>query len=251
MNARYERLLVVDDAAVLAGALADHVASAARAAISTRGRFDIALAGGSTPEAAYALLARPPHRDAVDWSRVHVFFSDERCVPPGDSRSNYKMAHDALLGEVAIAPDHVARMLGEAEPAEAAEAYAAVLRQELGPEPVLDLVLLGMGPDGHTASLFPGGDPFLDDDRLVRAPYVEQFSAFRITFTPRLINAARSVTIAAAGSGKSDALAAIFDGPERPSDYPVQAVSTGPNTTWLLDAAAAAKLAKRTFADAR
>ncbi len=250
MNERYERLLVVEETASLAHVLAEHVASAARGAIASRGRFDLALAGGSTPEATYKLLAAAPYRDTVDWSRVHVFFSDERCVPPTDPQSNYKMALDALLGRVGIAPDHIARILGEATPADAATAYASILRAEFGPAPVLDLVLLGMGTDGHTASLFPGNDPFYDDDALVRAPYVDQFSTFRITFTPRLINAARGITIATAGSSKADALTAVFDGPDCPSEYPIQAVTADAKTTWLVDRAAAARLDARRLARA-
>jgi 6-phosphogluconolactonase len=240
-------LIVVPDEGALALRVAEHTLDAARAAFARHGRFDVALAGGSTPKAAYALLAQPPLRDAIDWSRVRFFFGDERCVPPDDDQSNYKMARLALLEPLGIAAANVFRMEGEREPAAAAAAYADVLRAELDTDdrglPRFDLVMLGMGPDGHTASLFPGSDPFADDDALVRAPFVAKFDTHRITLTPSAINAAREVALATAGPAKTDALAAVLLGPRDPQTYPAQIL--GPRAgvlTWLVDEAAAAKI---------
>ena len=240
-------LVVVRDDVALAERVADHTLAAARAAIARRGRFDLALAGGSTPKAAYALLACAPRRDAIDWGRVRFFFGDERCVPPDDDESNYKMARLALLEPLGIAPEAVFRMQGEAAPDAAARAYAGVLRAELEPDaacvPAFDLVMLGMGPDGHTASLFPGTDPLADDDALVRAPYVAKFATHRITLTPRAINAAHEVAVATAGAAKTAALAAVLTGPFEPQTYPAQILRPRNGTlTWLVDEAAAADL---------
>jgi 6-phosphogluconolactonase len=233
------RLVVVADEAALARAAAEHVVEAAHEALAARDRFDLALAGGSTPKAAYQLLAAPPLRESLDWSKVRFFFGDERCVPPGDPQSNYKMAYDALLAPLGIAPEHVFRMRGEDDPASAARAYAASLVEQLGSTPVLDLVMLGMGPDGHTASLFPGSDPFTDDETLVRAPYVQKFGTYRITLTPRAINAARSIAVAVAGTAKAEALRDVLEGPYDPLRRPVQVLRHGAGSlTWLVDRAA-------------
>jgi 6-phosphogluconolactonase len=240
-------LIVVPDEHALAERVAQHTLDAALGAIARHGRFDVALAGGSTPKAAYALLAAPPLRDAVDWGRVRFFFGDERCVPPDDDQSNYKMARTALLEPLGIAASSVFRMHGEDDPATAAAAYADVLRAELEADdegvPAFDLVMLGMGPDGHTASLFPGSDPLEDDDLLVRAPYVAKFASYRITLTPKAINAAHEVAVATAGPTKTDALAAVLLGSSEPRDVPSRILRprTG-KLTWLVDEAAAAKL---------
>ena len=246
MTVRSGVTIVADDTA-LARALADLVVAQARAAIAARGRFDLALAGGSTPKAAYALLARED-ATAIDWQAVRFFFGDERCVPPDDAESNYRTARVALLQPLGIASTHVFRMHGEDEPAEAARAYADVLRAELPTTPdgtpQFDLVLLGMGPDGHTASLFPGSDPLVDDSSLVRAPYVAKFSTYRLTLTPRVLNAARVVAVTTGGDAKAAALAAVLDGPHDPTTYPIAILAPrSGDLRWLVDRAAAAKLA--------
>lgn len=236
-------LRIAADEAALAELVTKFLSAKARDAIAARGRFDLALAGGSTPKAAYALLAAEPYRSAIDWSRVRFFFGDERCVPPADPQSNFKSAHDALFGPLGIAPEQIFRMRGEIDPQLAAAAYAGVLRDLLGPSPAFDLVLLGMGPDGHTASLFPGSDPFEDDAQLVRAPWVEKLGAHRITLTPRAINGARAVAIATAGEAKAEALKNAIQGPHDTVRTPIQAVQPdGGSLSWFVDAAAAAKL---------
>jgi 6-phosphogluconolactonase len=244
--ASHSGLIVVADGAALVRSLAERFVDAGRDAIAERARFDVALSGGSTPKDAYAMLAREPLRNSLEWSKVRFFFGDERCVPPSDAQSNYKMARDALFEPLAIAAEQIFRIRGEDEPGTAARAYADALKTELGPNPVFDLILLGMGPDGHTASLFPGSDPCEDDELLVRAPYVAKFSTYRITVTPRLINAGREVVIAAAGSEKAAPLATALEGPYDPKACPIQIVHPADGRlTWLVDRAAGGRLRGR------
>ena len=236
-------LRIYQTPAELAAALADTFVREARASIEARGAFFVALAGGTTPKNAYELLAQEPRRTQVDWTHVFVYFGDERCVPPESGESNYRMATDAFLSGVALPAAHVHRMHGEDDPLSAARDYAALLVETMGDLPRFDLIMLGMGADGHTASLFPGTDPLADDERLVRAPYVDKLQSYRITVTPLVINSARSVVIATEGLAKAPALYAVREGPYQPLVHPIQVVqpSTG-HLTWLVDRAAAAEL---------
>ncbi len=212
----------------------------AREAVAARGRFTIALAGGSTPKATYTLLAQLPYCAEVDWTRVHIYFGDERCVPPSDPQSNFRMASDAFLDHVPIPREQIHRMRGEDDPAQAASSYAEEMTRELGNLPVFDCILLGMGPDGHTASLFPGCDPYADAARLVRAVYADTFSMWRITLTPMVLNAARHILFAVTGAEKSDALRTIRSGLAPAKSYPAAAINpTNGTLTWLLDRTAA------------
>lgn len=236
-------LRVFDDPAQLASALADVFVDDAREAIRERGEFNVALAGGTTPKAAYELLAQEPRRDMVDWSRVNVYFGDERTVRPDSDESNYNMAAQALLSRVPLVPDHVHRMRGEDDPVTAARDYAEVLTQHLGELPRFDLVLLGMGPDGHTASLFPGSNPCIDNELLVRAPFVQKFASHRLTLTPLVFNNARHVVISIEGLPKAPALYAALRGPYRPEVHPVQIIApVNGRISWFADRAAAAEL---------
>lgn len=249
MNGR-NGLIVVDDEAALARAVAERVVSSGAAAIAERNLFRLALAGGSTPKAAYALLASAAFRARLDWRRVRFFFGDERCVPPADDASNYRMAKETLFDGLSVARSSVFRMHGEDEPQRAAAHYAGVLLRELPLDngaPTLDLIMLGMGPDGHTASLFPGTDPFAGDELLVKAVFVEKLAAHRITLTPRAIGAAREILVATAGAAKAPALAAVLDGPRDPVRFPSQCLaSAGGRLRWLVDRAAAARLSSPT-----
>jgi 6-phosphogluconolactonase len=228
---------VLADAAALAAAAAGHFLTLAAPAIEARGRFDVALAGGSTPKAMNAILAAQPQ--AIDWTRVRFFFGDERCVPPDHPDSNYRMTHETLFGPLGIADAQIFRMHGEDEPHAAADAYDGVLARELGAAPVFDAIFLGMGPDGHTASLFPGTIAGIDQTRRVVANFVPKFDAFRLTITPPVINAARHVTITAGGAEKAASLAAVLAGPREPDTYPSQLVAPASGElTWLVDAAA-------------
>jgi len=235
-------LVVLESVPAVAQRVADHFARVCDEAVAARGRFNVALSGGSSPRAVYELLSESPF-DPLAWDDVHFFFGDERCVPPDDDQSNFKMARATLLEPRRIAAHRIFRMMGEDDPATAARSYAETLRRELGSVPVLDLILLGMGPDGHTASLFPGTDPRTGEEALVRAPYVPKLSAFRITLTPLAINAARDVAIEICGAEKAAVLERVLEGPFEPVNYPIQAVAPASGKlTWFLDRAAAAKL---------
>lgn len=233
-------LRVFDTPSDVAAALADTFLATARDAIANRGSFAVSLAGGTTPKAAYALLAQSPRASAIDWNAVQVYFGDERCVPPDHEQSNFKMANDAFMRALALPSAHIHRMHGEDDPAKAAQAYREDILASLGAQPRFDLVMLGMGPDGHTASLFPGGDPLTDNDALVRAVYSQSQSQWRITLTPALLNAARAVVFAVEGAGKTATLMSVREGPYDPSRYPSQIIAPADGTlTWLVDKAAA------------
>jgi 6-phosphogluconolactonase len=234
---------VYPDAAALAEAAAEHIVAVLRETLTRRDYAHVALAGGSTPRAVNALLTAPPHRDAVDWTRVAFWFGDERCVPPDDQDSNYRMNHETLLDPLGIDPARIHRMRGEDDPGAAAADYDAVLRRELGENARLDLILLGMGPEGHTASLFPGTVAGIDNDKHCIAHYVPQLGKWRITLTPRAINAARNVAITAGGAEKAGALKAVLEGPRDTDAFPAQVVHPRDgNLRWLVDEAAASEL---------
>jgi 6-phosphogluconolactonase len=240
------------DEAHLADAAAEQFIGIVESTLRYRQVADVALAGGSTPRAMNALLAAPPRRATVDWSRVRFFFGDERTVAPDDAESNYRMTKDTLFDPLGIPERNIFRMRGEDEPAAAAAAYADLLTRELGARPRFDLLFLGMGPDGHTASIFPGTVAGLDDTKLVVANYVTKFSTWRITLTPHVINDSAHVVITTGGSSKADALGAVLEGPHDPDLYPVQLVApTDGQLHWLIDEAAAAKLVRRPAEGAR
>jgi 6-phosphogluconolactonase len=242
MNAR-GRVEIFPNAGAVAAALADAIIAYGQTAMADRGRFRMALSGGNTPRAAYELLAQEPRSDALPWSDVFVYFGDERCVEPNDEQSNYRMAEKAFLSALPIPPANVHRMRGEMEPAVAAAQYAEILRADLGEPPRFDLMLLGLGPDGHTASLFPGTPPDTDSDALVRAVYSQSQAMWRITVTPKVINAARAVVFAAEGPEKAAILATVLHGEYDPTKYPAQIVApeSGP-PIWIVDTLAASML---------
>jgi len=232
-------LVVLESLDDVARTLADRFVIDAQRAIQQRGAFYVALAGGSTPRPAYKLLAQEPRIDQITWKNVFVYFGDERCVPPEDDESNYKLANATFLLAVDIPPANIHRMKGEDDPQSAAAQYAQILQHEMGEYPRFDLVLLGMGSEGHTASLFPGSVT-TDHTKLVDAPFVAKFGTYRLTLTPRVINASRHVIIATAGEEKAQALVAALHGPHNPELYPVQLVAPIDGTlTWLVDRAAA------------
>lgn len=207
------------------------IESAANEAIAARGSFSLSLSGGNTPKPVYTALAQRP----LDWSKVLITFGDERCVPPDDEQSNYLMARRTLLDAIPIPAENVLRMKGELDPAEAAKEYEAVLKEKAdGGVFRHDLILLGMGPDGHTASLFPGTPALEEKERLVVENYVPKMSMWRITFTYPLIDAARHVCFLVNSAGKDAILDEVFSGK---SSYPCAAVNpTDGKLTWLLGA---------------
>jgi 6-phosphogluconolactonase len=230
---------------------ANVIVDLAASAIQEHGRFALALAGGDTPRPVYARMADPAQARRVDWARVEVFFGDERSVPPDDSRSNYRMVREALLDHVRIPSTNIHRIRGEDEPEKAAAEYEAVLRRRLGDErgrdgPApgsLDLILLGMGDDGHTASLFPGTPAVMEQARWVLAQFVETLQMWRVTLTPVVINASRNVLFLVSGAGKAEMLRQVLEGAEEPLLRPAQVVRPSQGRVrWLVDAAAAARL---------
>jgi 6-phosphogluconolactonase len=192
------------------------------------------------------VLGGDPLRTELSWSDVFVYFGDERCVPPNDEQSNYRMASKAFLDSVGIPPANVNRIRGEIDPGQAANEYASVLRATLGNAPQLDLVLLGLGSDGHTASLFPGSSPETDDASLVRAVYADSQAMWRVTMTPEIINRARTVVFAVEGVDKAQILAEVYEGPVDAVKYPAQVVApVSGRLIWIVDELAAGMLKSR------
>ena len=228
---------------------ADIVISHATVSTAARGRFTLALSGGATPQGLYRRLATGPGRHGIDWSRVHLFWGDERCVPPADPESNYRMVREALIDHVVIPPAQVHRIHGEEVPNLAAARCDAHLHAALTPSAgagagVLDLVLLGLGADGHTASLFPGMTAPRETTRWVLAERIDDARGWRITLTPPLLNAARAIVFLVAGLDKADVLAAVLEGPAMPDTLPAQRiVGEAGKVRWMVDRAAASRLA--------
>ena len=236
-------LKIYENKQELAEAAARDFIEKANAAIDELGRFAVALAGGSTPEATYELLVTEKFVDEVDWSNVHVFFGDERSVPPDDDDSNYKMADDALLSHVTVGSVH--RMKGELLPDEAAMQYEEELREffgSLGGPPEFDLIQLGIGEDGHTASLFPNTPALEVTDRWAAQNPVPKLETVRITLTLPVLNAAKAVSFLVAGEGKAEALKEILEGNADPRNYPAKFVQPAGELNWMVDQDAAQML---------
>lgn len=241
-------LKVYEDKKELSEAAARDFVRLAGAAIEESGRFAVSLVGGSTPKATYELLATDEYSEELDWSKVHVFFGDERSVPPDDDDSNYRMAREALLDHVSVGSVH--RMKGELLPDEAAMQYEEELREffgTLGGPPEFDLIQLGMGEDGHTASLFPNTPALGVTDRWVAQNPVPKLETVRITLTLPLINVAKAVSFLVAGSGKAEALKEVLEGDADPHEYPAKFVQPAGDLTWMLDRDAAGLLSKREY----
>ncbi|HVC46177.1 MAG TPA: 6-phosphogluconolactonase [Terracidiphilus sp.] len=240
---------VVADSAALAEAAAEHFVAVTAQAAAARGRARIAISGGSTPKAAFQLLADPakPWRARMPWDKLDLYWVDERCVPPDHADSNYRMTREALLDHVPLAPERIHRMEGELEPEAAAARYESELRNSFRLEgaetPRFDLIALGMGPDGHTASLFPHTAAIHELGRLVTANHVQNKDAWRITLTWPVINQAASVFFLIGGADKAAVLSEVFTGPRDPERLPSQLIwPSGGILTLVLDKAAAALL---------
>lgn len=240
-------LLVYESPEELARDAARNFAARAKSAIEERGRFVVALAGGSTPKATYEVLARG-YAHALDWRAVHVFFGDERTVPPDHEESNYRMAREALLDRVPVGSVH--RMRGELAPEEAAASYDEELHGFFGSDgvPRLDLILCGLGEDGHTLSLFPETAALNVSDRLVVANPVLKLETTRLTLTIPVVNTARAVSFLVAGEGKAAALREILEGNAAPSAYPAKYIDPqSGDLTWMVDRAAAGLLSQPSY----
>ena len=240
---------VLPKADALAAAAAELFAAAVSAAVAARGVARVAVSGGTTPKGMFALLAdrSAPYFARVPWDGLHLFWVDERCVPPTDDESNYKMTNEAMLAKVPLPAAQIHRMEGELDPEDAAARYEATVRAEFGLDrsgnPVFDLVLLGMGGDGHTASLFPHTAALFELGRIAVANSVPQMGVWRITLTWPTINRAREVAFLIEGAEKAQAVQDVFLGAYDPEAKPTQLIRPmSGRLNLLLDAAAASKL---------
>jgi 6-phosphogluconolactonase len=248
MLPRRPDIRIVENVEKLSWEAAEAFVRQAREAVRTRGTFTVALAGGSTPKAFFGLLGSQrgaPFRARVPWGTTHFFWGDERHVPPDHPDSNYRMANEAMLSRVPVAAQNIHRILAENPDASlVAEDYDRELREFFrlppGQFPRFDLILLGMGPDGHTASLFPGTDAVQEQKKLVVAPWVETFRTHRITLTPPVLNNAASVIFLVSGTEKAETLRDVLQGEYQPHRLPAQAIRPrNGRLLWLVDRAAA------------
>lgn len=210
-----------------------HFIKTAEQAISERGVFHVALSGGSTPKAIFQSLADEANRDQIDWSNIYLWWSDERSVDGEDENSNYRMAMDAGLSDLPIPEDHIFRMKGEGDIEAHALEYEELIKKNV-PDETFDLVMLGMGEDGHTASLFPETHALHSDGRLVVANFVEKLNTWRLTFTFKLINAARQTVVYVIGENKAKILKKIIKGDYTPDQLPLQRVGTASNKALII-----------------
>lgn len=248
-NTDNREIVTLTDSAAVAQEAARRFEILADEAIAQSGRFTIALAGGNTPRLLYTLLAQAPYSSKIDWQNVFIFFGDERTVPPDHADSNFRMAAESLLNKVNLPEGNIFRMRGEDDPAEAADSYSAILQEFFGlnkaggpaPEnfPRLDLVLLGMGADGHTASLFPGTSALQERTKPVVANHVPKLNTQRLTLTAPTLNRAANVLFLITGADKAPALHEVLHGEYQPQTYPSQLVRPAQGKlVFLLDKAA-------------
>jgi len=229
---------IFDDAPALFGAAADRVTELGRQAVAERGAFHLALAGGSTPAGLYSELARPERTGQLRWGRVHIYFGDERCVPPDDAQSNFRMARETLIEHIPVPAEQVHRIHGEEEPHAAAAAYDELLAETLPQEEGgwrMDLILLGLGPDGHTASLFPGTDILGKRKALAAAVFVPKLNGWRISVTLPIINHARHILFLVRGEEKADVAKRAMEGMGAAGPLPVQLIRPRGTLEWYLD----------------
>ncbi|HEY0050483.1 MAG TPA: 6-phosphogluconolactonase [Pyrinomonadaceae bacterium] len=230
---------IFPNVAALNQAAARSIVEIAAKALQANDKFSIALAGGSTPEALYKMLASGEFKNRIDWTKTLVFFGDERCVSPENAESNYRMANAALLARVPLPPENVFRLRGETEPEKAAFEYEETIKKTLGENARFDLILLGMGDDGHTASLFPRTEALSAAGKLVAANYVEKLKANRLTLTFRAINSARNVLFLVAGAGKAGMMKKVLS--VETIDLPSSLIKPeNGSCRWFLDPEAAA-----------
>ena len=263
MTPSRSEIVVVSDRAALAREAATRFVALSQEAIAARGKFSVALSGGSTPRDLYALLASPEFSAPIDWTRVHFFWGDERAVPPDHPDSNYRMANETLLSRVHPPAQNIHRVRAELPPADAAREYEQTLQEFFGHRltqtntdkeenprssafirvPALDLILLGLGANGHTASLFPHTPVLHETTRWVAAEYIDEVKMWRITLTAPVINAAENILWLVAGADKAETVRAVLRGAYRPEELPAQLIQpANGRAVWLLDHAAATGL---------
>jgi 6-phosphogluconolactonase len=229
------------DPAALVQHASERITASLEQALQEKATATLVLTGGKTPKPIYQQLASEPYRSRIDWKRVHIFWGDERCVPPESPESNYGMARDVLISRIDAHPDNVHRILGELESEQAADLYEQEILRILPCSglPSVDLALLGMGEDGHTASLFPGAE--WSEEKLVVASVVPQSGANRVSMTPRILNAAAKIIFLVSGRNKADALACVLENPS--CNYPAARIHpTQGSLFWMLDASASSLL---------
>lgn len=250
---RANDLLVVTDPAALAQDAAKRVVATAEEAVARCGHFTVALAGGSTPKRLYLLLATEPYRTRLPWRETHVFWGDERAVPPAHSDSNFGIARTALLSRVPIPTNQVHRMQAERTDLDAAaveyeaEIAMAFAAQPSDEPPAFDLILLGLGPDGHTASLFPYTQALQERRRWVAPNYIPTLQANRLTLTTPILNRAAMILFLVSGADKAAVFQAVLEGPPDPERLPAQLIRPlAGRLVWLVDQAAASRLSENT-----
>lgn len=243
-QSQQNNISVFQTAAALAQAAADLMVKISKQAIESRGKFVISLSGGTTPEHLYTLLAKPPYRDQISWNKTFIFWGDERCVPSDNKLNNANMAKTLLLDHINIPSININPVPVDLEPGKAAKKYASIIKEFFGKEPPrFDLIFLGLGENGHTASLFPGSDVVFENTLLVREVFVKEQHMFRITMTPPLINKARNIVFLVEGEKKAEILKTVLIGPQQPDKFPAQAINAEDgNLYWLVDEKAAALL---------
>lgn len=244
-----EEIVVCQDIEDLNRQAAERFARLAAEFVDHAGRFTLALSGGSTPKGLYARLATPEFQKKISWQQVCFFWGDERCVPPDHPESNFRMAREALLSKVPVLPENIYRMPGENEPEIAALEYEEILKNHLpfanGNVPRFDLILLGLGDDGHTASLFPGNEALQETRRLVVAPYVEKIGAYRLTLTLPVLNSGSHIFFLVAGEAKAAIVRDVLGKKSATENLPAQRIRPKKGRlVWLMDREAASLLNK-------
>ena len=237
-------IILCRDLVELSRKTAERFIQLARELVEASGRMTVAFSGGSTPKHLYSLLASPDYKNRIPWNNVEVFWGDERCVPPDHSESNFRMAQEALLSRIQIPPGNIHRMRGEGQPQAAAAEYEKELQKffgfNYGGLPRFDLILLGIGEDGHTASLFPGSDALNETEHLVVAPFVEKLNSYRLTLSLPVLNNAAHVWFLVAGSSKAGAVKQAFSSS---SDLPAAKVQpVNGKLTWFITRDAAPRI---------
>jgi len=236
-----EKITIYEDAKQASIAIAALFASVVEKAVQSRGICHVSLSGGETPRKAYELLAKAPYCTGLPWQCIHIYWGDERCVPPTDSLSNQEMARRAFLNHVAIPEGNIHPIVYESSATKAAEKYETLLCSALGQEhPQFDFVFLGLGDDGHTASLFPGTDVLSVTDHWVSSVYLEKQNMYRVTLTPAILNQARVIAFLVNGKGKAQVVQKILEKTSGTQSFPAELIA--PNSGelyWLLDQEAA------------
>ncbi|MGO9063077.1 MAG: 6-phosphogluconolactonase [Candidatus Binataceae bacterium] len=240
------QIIVLDDSAALFVRAAEEIVHISGESICTHGQFSLALTGGNTPADVYSLIATRFHL-SVDWNAVHLFWGDERCVPPDDPASNYAMVHRTMLSKLTLDPNQIHRMRGEDEPEQGAREYETELKEffslEEGEFPRFHLILLGLGDNVHIASLFPGHPAIHENERLAVAVEVDAPQRHRVTLTPPVLNNAARIMFIVSGQNKAEAVKLALEGPRDPDRYPAQIIDPGNGEVmWLLDRPAASLL---------